>query len=313
MNLIPPFSWLAAVGLPRPTSACLSSPSPLCDGHPLPTSTLSRVLRTSSRALRSRRRPSRRQPGRWGRRKKMDSLSSRFGPLVILLLSMVVSPARSADPLEAIVQCNPDTLVLAASLGSTATIENCLAAGVSVNQRGRAGDTPLLAAMKKDQRNTVKMLLEHGADPNLPDREGNTVLMEAVRWQRDIAKENTDEFRSFANFLIDKGADPNRQNAKGETALILAANIDNWSSAQLLRVARGESRPADEGRQHGAPQPRQSRRHREAEPHRDDRHAAVGSRERKRQGEQRHHAVDLCARPPGRSGRLHPPQVWSRR
>ena len=37
---------------------------------------------------------------------------------------------------------------------------------------------------------------------------------------------------------MDKGADPNRQNAKGETALILAANVDNPSTVQLL-LSRG--------------------------------------------------------------------------
>ena len=169
--------------------------------------------------------------------RRMKILSGRCG-FILVFLGMVSSPARSTEPLETIVRCNPDTLVLAASLGSVATIESCLAAGVSLNQKGRSGDTPLLAAMKKDQWNIVKMLLEHGADPNIPDSDGNTVLMEAVRWNRDSTRETTNEFRSLTNFLIDKGADPNRQNAKGETALILAANIDNPSTVQLL-LSRG--------------------------------------------------------------------------
>jgi ankyrin repeat protein len=158
--------------------------------------------------------------------------------VIVALLGMAASPARSDEPVKTIVRCNPDTLVLAAALGSAPTIETCLAAGVSLDQRGRSGDTPLLAAMKKNQWPIAKMLLEHGADPNLPDRDGNTALMEAVRSSRDVTRETTNELRIFANFLMDKGADPNRQNANGETALILAANIDNPSSVQLL-LSRG--------------------------------------------------------------------------
>jgi ankyrin repeat protein len=107
-----------------------------------------------------------------------------------------------------------------------------------LNERNADGETPLLAAIKKDLLLVGKTLLGHGADPNVPDRDGNTPLIEAVRWQRDVSAETTAELRKFLDLLIDSGADPNRENKDGETALIFATYIDNPSSFQLL-LARG--------------------------------------------------------------------------
>ncbi len=158
--------------------------------------------------------------------------------LLIALLSLSPAVAVDAEPLQAVVRCNPDTVILAAALGSMPTLEDCLSAGVSFDQRNVQGDTPLLAAVDKDQRQVARWLLEHGANPNLPDRNGNTPLIEAVRLNRPMPFELALEFGRLLHLLINKGADPNRQNARGETALMFAARIDNSDSVELL-LSRG--------------------------------------------------------------------------
>ena len=118
-------------------------------------------------------------------------------------------------------------------------VDSASASGaVGLNERNADGDTPLLAAIKKDLLLVGKTLLGHGADPNIPDRNGDTPLMEALRWQRDVAADTTMELRKFLDLLIDSGADPNRTNKDGETALMFATYIENASSFQLL-LARG--------------------------------------------------------------------------
>src|SRR5262249_9171324 len=158
--------------------------------------------------------------------------------LLVAVLGLSPAVAVDAEPLHAVVTCNPDTVVLAAALGSMPTLEECLSTGVSFDQRNAQGGTPLLSAVDKDQWLVAKWLLEHGANPNLPDRDGNTPLIEAVRLHEPLPFELALEFGRLLHLLINKGADPNSQNARGETALMFAAQIDNSDSVELL-LSRG--------------------------------------------------------------------------
>jgi ankyrin repeat protein len=79
----------------------------------------------------------------------------------------------------------------------------------------------------------VKILLQHGANPNSIDLNGNTPLHEAV-FNRDI---------DVAKFLIDKGANVNKKNKEGNTPLDLSYDkYANPMIAQLLNKYRKISR-----------------------------------------------------------------------
>jgi len=70
----------------------------------------------------------------------------------------------------------------------------------------------LIAAVKKNDLEQVKMLLAEGADPNAADRNGETALMLAA-----IKK-----MPGMVNLLLDAGADPNKQGEDAKTALLNA-------------------------------------------------------------------------------------------
>jgi len=73
---------------------------------------------------------------------------------------------------------------LNASWGRHETIEALLSAGADVNIKGEFGHTPLMNAIINDHTGMIKLLLKHGANPNLIDSEGCTALMHAVGYRR---------------------------------------------------------------------------------------------------------------------------------
>jgi ankyrin len=82
------------------------------------------------------------------------------------------------------------------------------------------GATPFLKAASTSDVLLMRMLVEHGADPNLTTRNGTNALMLAagLEW-RDIASLGTEEQSIEAiRFCLEHGADVNAVNDLGETA-----------------------------------------------------------------------------------------------
>ena len=86
-------------------------------------------------------------------------------------------------------------------------------AQMSESAEHEEGHTALMLAALEGQTETVKRLLEGGADINVRDDEGRTALMFAV------TNLHTDSVKA----LLEHGADVNTRNNDGCTALILAA------------------------------------------------------------------------------------------
>ena len=80
----------------------------------------------------------------------------------------------------------------------------------AVNLRGPGGSTPLMYAALYGDADSVKFLLEHGADPNIQNDAGATALMWAAD---DLSK---------TRLLLEHGADANARSADGHTALSAA-------------------------------------------------------------------------------------------
>jgi ankyrin repeat protein len=88
-----------------------------------------------------------------------------------------------------------------------------------------AGATPFLKAASTSDLVLMRMLLEHGADPNLRNKNETTPLMAAagLNW-RDIASIGTeDDSIEAIKLCLEHGADVNAANKLGETALHGAA------------------------------------------------------------------------------------------
>jgi ankyrin repeat protein len=81
----------------------------------------------------------------------------------------------------------------------------------------RGGFTPLLYAARESCIECARLLLEHGADINLPDPDGRTALVLTLlnfHWD-------------FAKFLIGKGADVNAWDFWGEAPLYVAVDLSS--------------------------------------------------------------------------------------
>jgi uncharacterized protein len=137
-------------------------------------------------------------------------------------------------------------LSLACTNGSAAMIDKLLKAGEDPNAViSEMGDTALMLAARTGKPDAVKVLLDHGADANKTNSEGQTPLMWAV------AEKNA----AAAKVLIDHGADVNAQTHKlpppsmfqtifsapfpagGMTALLYAARQNDLESAKILVTA----------------------------------------------------------------------------
>jgi ankyrin repeat protein len=140
-------------------------------------------------------------------------------------------------------------------------IKVLLAAGANVNARTRelppsrrwlyslndvswvdfTGQTPFLRAALSGDTTTMRVLLEHGADPNLPTLAGTTPLMAAAGVNWVVAQTYTESPKALIDAVtlcLELGADVNAANSMGLTALLGAVNRGSNDIIELL-VARG--------------------------------------------------------------------------
>jgi len=105
-------------------------------------------------------------------------------------------------------------LVLAAREGDLDTVKVLVEAGADVNQKTNYGWTALLTATQNKNYKIGKYLLEHGADPNIPNNGGWRPLYLATDNRNieggDYPVRAADmDHLAFISLLIDKGADVN--------------------------------------------------------------------------------------------------------
>ena len=78
-----------------------------------------------------------------------------------------------------------------------------------------------MAATHQRNLNSVKALLDAGADVNAKDKEGHTVLMMAVKYSAFGQGKGVEQYK-IVQLLVDKGADVNAKQKDGHTALYYA-------------------------------------------------------------------------------------------
>lgn len=127
-------------------------------------------------------------------------------------------------------------LVFAARHGRDGVVRDLLRAGANVNTVGNVhGDTALIAAVIGNHTETVKVLLDNGADVNAREEAGYTSLMRAV----------TLEYVSIIKLLLDAGADVNARNDWGETVLMHAVLSNHTNVVGMLLKAGANTDAAD--------------------------------------------------------------------
>jgi len=150
--------------------------------------------------------------------------------IIFLLASCVISLAQmNADNSDSTSDKNApfdatEQLLNAARSGDTETIKSLLNNGADVNAKDNEGWHPLQLAAKRGDVEIVRFLLENGADVNATNNLGGTALMSAAsRGYVEIVK-----------LLLEKGADINAQQTFGSTALMMAAIEGQTNSVELL-------------------------------------------------------------------------------
>ena len=140
-----------------------------------------------------------------------------------------LQPRRSSTPIN--------DIWAAASAGNNAAIKRFLDAGVAVNaKQGRRGSTPLRNAILQDHPDSIRLLIERGADVTLSGPDGNTPL--------HLAAFLGDQ--SLVELLLKKGANGKTKNSKGETALdIVSKEWDPQLEATYQGVGRSLNREFD--------------------------------------------------------------------
>lgn len=99
------------------------------------------------------------------------------------------------------------------------------------------GQTPFVRAALSGDITVMRLLFDHGADPDIPTDSGTTALMAAagVNWavQQSYTESNASLMQAVL-FCLEKGADVNAVNATGVTAVMGAANRGSDDILEVL-------------------------------------------------------------------------------
>jgi ankyrin repeat protein len=118
-------------------------------------------------------------------------------------------------------------LMHAAAFGNVETVRFLIDSGADINAKNDLGATALLWAARDPDK--ARLLIEHGADVNVQSKQGRTPLMLAAF--RDGGSD-------IVALLLAKGSNVNARDGVGDTALLLAAEIGNIETMRLL-IAKG--------------------------------------------------------------------------
>jgi len=114
----------------------------------------------------------------------------------------------------------------AAESGDTAKIAESLNQGIDVNVTDEHGQTALMVAADEGHVDTVKLLLQHKASPDLQNRLGGTALMLACfKGHLEVITE-----------LLKAGADVNTKSNDGYTALMQATFKSDKTAVQIINL-----------------------------------------------------------------------------
>jgi ankyrin repeat protein len=121
-------------------------------------------------------------------------------------------------------------LDLAAWLGQTEEVKILLRYTEDVNVKDILGQTPLHgAAIHGDRLEIVELLVKHGADPNIRDREGRTAFYLAVTKGKIPA----------AKLLLEYGADVNAKDSHGDAAPVSLSLLQHHAGLLQRAITSG--------------------------------------------------------------------------
>ena len=123
------------------------------------------------------------------------------------------------------------TLMEAVKGDSFSGVKTLLSLGANVNTKDEDGATPLMWAAAKGYSDVAKLLIEHGANVNVQEKElGFTpLIISVVRGHANVVK-----------LLIEHGADVNAKDKYGHTPLAIAIASGRRDIVRILENAGAE-------------------------------------------------------------------------
>ena len=109
---------------------------------------------------------------------------------VLFSLSFSLSLSAAEDKLEEEYQSLVELFFDAARIGNNEVVDTFVSQGFPIDQRNTQSYTALMVAAYQGHRETVRLLLDSGANACLQDKRGNTALMGAlIKREIGIAKD----------------------------------------------------------------------------------------------------------------------------
>lgn len=179
---------------------------------------------------------------------RMLTLQTIVGVLLSLLLftgcrNESVETMREPDQ-PAATQLLPQEaeMLEAAGKGNTARVRELLDSGVKVNMRGPDRNTPLMEAAYGGYVDTVKLLLERGADPTVKKRDGatawaltsNSQVLDLFKNVEALVTAAGEGNQTAVQNLMRKGTPVNALNRSGEAAIHTASWFGRTEIVKLL-------------------------------------------------------------------------------
>ena len=140
----------------------------------------------------------------------------------IALCASGFSGTASASDVEALYQ--------AAGEGESTQVVALLESGANVNHRTRHGSYALNAAAVENEVDVIQILLDHGADPNVQNSQGDTPLICATKYAGGKA--------ATVELLVKAGTNLDIRDNKGKTALDYAKAKNQQEATALLLQSR---------------------------------------------------------------------------
>ncbi|KAL4879893.1 ankyrin repeat-containing domain protein [Aspergillus karnatakaensis] len=127
---------------------------------------------------------------------------------------------------------------LMAACSSTGAMLALLELGVPIDQQDNLGQTALWHAASRQDKVSIRFLTEHGANPAMADRTGQTPLLAAARsqWRYPNISPHP-ALRESIRALLAAGADRNTTNTVGQTTLMCGAMKGNVELVRLMLAA----------------------------------------------------------------------------
>lgn len=151
---------------------------------------------------------------------------------------------KAGMPIDATNDAGQTALMIAAEKGHTGIVGRLAALDAALLTHADAnGNTALMAAARQGREQSIKALLEKGADINyvVPAREGAATPLQAVLDVPDL----TAAHMSVVNYLLQQGANVGGKNSAGRFPLLFAAEHGRVDAAALLIEKGADVNSAD--------------------------------------------------------------------